>query len=733
MYEIINIIHEEFPLFDTSKESRLSSYKKCHTVVKKMFDFTDHLDDYFPNISKDTYCMIVCGAIMQLYVTELDLLADIEDSFFDELNSKYADNNTKEYFKKIFYAIDSIRLFNRFDKDREIFDWPIEFYFENIKEDDSNFKEYQRLLLEAIREMPDYSFAYCLLSIPYLNSIDYIGIDFEKVNRELMEAIVHTHKKVGDNLFYYLYTGNFLGGRLVYKSNGLFQPSESSKKDQFFEENYEFALDIDDYVKLKGYDYKTIKEAEIKQGYYNIDGVKYPCGIPFFYDFEYDKYVDFMGEMFKYIPEENNGWYKPMDAPNILTDQGDFRIEICQPALYHGLVFFMPSYSCIGFDTNDAMRRYSTVGILARLLDVSSDEVEKLNSKNQELDAKNKELDTANRKLDEKNRELDKLNRELDDKNKELDDQNEKLNILVDTLQNTIYSLGHSSANVLNSQVLQQAGKALYQAVIEDPTIEELHEKGLVIIEESVNEAYMRNRLMTSELLAKGSTLEYLEQLQKELSKSITDNNVNIIDPFEYSLRTILSRALFRKNEKRFDVVRKRLGRTNEELNTLYKSYIEDILEDSSENKDLVLDWCNNHFCSIELVVSEELKKLRMDKGGNLYNLFATIFMEQLLNAFSHGDIKRNITIELSADCDLCGDMIIWNCINIQCANYIFATGNHGSQTGIKSLNALLEQINIGENECFVGRVESDRYISTAKVFLNWEETIHSEKQEKII
>ena len=666
MYEIVNKIREVCPSYYFSSDET-GDQEKYNNLINELFEYTDDLDNKFPDIDSDTYCMVVCGVIMQTYVSELIFNSDFDQDYIDRLKSKFADDKTKSYFKHIDCAISSIRLFYYFNPDREIFEWPDEFYFKFSK---THMAEFHQELLAAINEDPSYSYAYCLISVPYFDSFSGVDFDFDTPNYKLREAFVKTHKYIGDELFGFLMNGNFLATQLTYNKSGLAKEEKEQLK---------FADAIASYAVSRGYDVERINEIEIRNGYYEIAGNRYPAGIPFFRHFDRDEFTEFVNEMFEYIPEEDEGGYSQITSPAVLTDQGDFRIEYKNYPLYGGISFFMPFYDSYPKETNDFVSKLSRDSLISTLLDASAVEMERLEEANTKLQEANEELKLTNESL---NKHI-KLNEEL------------------------VRSLSHSSANYLNSDKLAQTGFELHTASEGSPTLDRLHIDGLLLLLQSEHETYLRRRMDSLVIRCSANGEELKRNIREGLSK---DSGVGIIIPLEYSIKTIISRIVTREDDIRSNAIKRKFAKTEEEWDMLRDSFITSILA----NNNSVLQWCNENLCHVAYNISDIWQAIKVIEDRTFFDLMVEIITEQFLNALSHGAVNEPVNFEFGQSDEIKrkGKFIPTWCF-VKCDNKIGDQYKGGKQTGIKTLNSTLMLIN-GNKRGIENYTENDSFVTKA-------------------
>ncbi len=652
MYEIVSMIKEASPSYDFYEED--DRIKNGNRVLDEIFEYIDQLEKNFPAIDANTYCMIVCGAIMQCFVSDLAYCSELGEEYFDRLRSGYADERMRRYFVNIFYAIDSIPLFYHFNEWREILDWPWDFSFEK---DEGGMSYFHQHLLEAIRECPEYSYAYCLVDVPYLCSLSGITFKFEKAEKDLKKAFLDSHRRMGDELFSYLYSGNFQLSPLVYDVIG----------GDGEEEEHCYADDVAGYVLKKGYSVGDVEKMEIQGGYYCIDGKRYPAGIPFFKHFVSDEFEEFLNTALEEVPLEESGKI----STSLLLEQGKTRIEYKQYALYGGMCFLMPlydSYPELSRELSETFHRESLNKVLAALLDVSAEEMDKLEEANEQLHIVNESLKRHIR-----------LNQEL------------------------VRNLSHSSANYLNSDKLARTGSTLQRAEKDSPTVDELHLEGLSLLLQSEQEMFLSRQLNSLVWRCSADSAALTRQIRSGLSKT---EGASILSPIEFALKTVMARVLFREGDRRGEFIQRKMQKTEETMTRMKSDFMLDILAGDANREGHVLEWWNQHVGHIVVSTSEVWKSLKIIRDKSFFDLITEIVTEQILNALSHGDIHKEICIELGQAEEFHGRPR-W--AFVACRNTCGEVYSGGRSVGIFTLNEAVRLINSdkrgietdAEGDCF--------------------------------
>ena len=668
MYEIINKIRKKCPEFCMVQDKNREKRDDCNQLLDELFGFTDKLNEYFPSIDTNTYCMIVCGTIMQIFMAKLADYSDFEEDYFDKLKSPLATTETIEYFKHIFNAIEYIPVFHYFNADKEITEWPTDFFI-TLEDDNNEVRKYfQEELLRAIDICEDYSFAYCLLMVPYINATGLLDFNFKTVDGNLRKAVATCHKYMGEELFKFCFWGNFLDKHLVY-TRLTFTPDEIEEGEKFFRE------EISEYAQLKGFDFETIRHAEITNGYYYIEGGMFPAGIPFHYTFTYETFDSLVKDMFEYLPSENTGVYHLQNSEQLLTNHGSFSIEIKNNALYQGLCYFMPLYGVLS--EHDSVWRklyyqdcmYNTLG---ELLDVSADEMEHLAKANEELRTTNEDL----------NLHL-ALNKEM------------------------LMSISHASSNYLNTERLKKIGKELQQAVENSPTLESIHTAGILLFLQAEQELFLRRRLDSLVIRCSHNRKELEESIRRGLS---SEEGESIQSPLTFATRTIISRIVTRDDDIRSIAIRNKFHKSDEEWKELKEMFISEVLA----NGESAYEWCNRKLCTINSVVQGRWSDIKIIENRFFFDLIVEILTEQLLNALSHGDITKGISIVFGeSDFTKFKGKPKPNWFFIRTVNAIGEQYKGGEQKGISTLNSTLLLLN-EKQRGFDYKSDSKYYTATA-------------------
>ncbi len=238
--------------------------------------------------------------------------------------------------------------------------------------------------------------------------------------------------------------------------------------------------------------------------------------------------------------------------------------------------------------------------------------------------------------------------KERNDLLKETKRQNEQLRVMNEELkrhmalnQELVRSLSHSSANYLNSDKLVQTGVSLQKADGENPTVENLHLEGLTLLLQAEQEMYLSRQLNSLVWRCSGDVSTLREQIRSGVSK---EDGLSVLEPVEFSLKTVLARVLFREGVPRSEFIKEKLQKTEEEWLFIKSSFMLDVL--AGEKDITVVEWWNRYIGKLSITCSKQWEKVLLIKDKPLYDLIMEITTEQIFNALSHGDVTQPIVIE---------------------------------------------------------------------------------------
>lgn len=526
MYEIIQKIRTACPTYNFYD---IYENEKCNPdkVLDELFEFTDELHTFFPEIDVNTYVMVVCGTIMQCYVSELASISDMDEAYFERLSSPFADEKTKKYFGHIYYAIDEMSQICHYDEYREIDEWPASFPLVRHKRG-GEVEGYRKEVFSAIELCPTYPYAYCLLTVFHFNSLSVMDFGFQKEGDSYEKAFLRSHRYMGKELFRFVMVGNF--GIVQTLTYGLL---EDDGEREVVQES------VKRFVEERGYTVDDVRGMAMRKGYFLIDGKRYPGGIPYFCYFPYEEFVSLIDEA--------------MDNP---ADSEDGERVYKHYPIYNGLMHLMPIYDSYSVPNDyllESIRQDSVVNIVSTFLDASATELDKLEAVNQELARANEHL----------NRHM-KLNQEL------------------------VRSLSHSSANYLNSEKLAHTGTQLHRAEVGSPSVDELHSEGLSLLLQSEQEMFLSRQLNSLVWRCSAKVEDLMRQIREGLAM---EEGLGILSPIEFAMKTVMARVLFRAEDRRGEYIRNKMPKAAEMTQIRSSFMLDILAEDGAEEGSVLRWW----------------------------------------------------------------------------------------------------------------------------------------------
>lgn len=274
------------------------------------------------------------------------------------------------------------------------------------------------------------------------------------------------------------------------------------------------------------------------------------------------------------------------------------------------------------------------------------------------------------------------------EKNIELSEKNDKLKRYDKLKSDMVSNLSHSASNYINSEKLVQIGVELDSAVPGSPTIQKLRDNGLLLLLQSENETYLQRRLESLVIRCGADETAFRKTIIKSTER---DKGKTIREPLEYAVKTIIFRILMRDGDIRSDCIKEKYSKQKEEWNKLRTSFITDVLA----SKNSVIQWSNENLCTIEYSLSAEWTKLRIVEDSPFYDLIIEILTEQLLNSFSHGDLRNPINIDFGQTDEIKRKKrLIPKWCYISCSNSIGKPFKGGRKVGLETLDITLALIN---------------------------------------
>ncbi len=289
--------------------------------------------------------------------------------------------------------------------------------------------------------------------------------------------------------------------------------------------------------------------------------------------------------------------------------------------------------------------------------------------------------------------ERNELYKKVEKQNRQLTEINETLKRHIALNEELVRNLSHSAANYLNAEKLTKTGLELNNAKPDNPTLEQLHLEGLNLMLQSEQERYLTRQLNSLVWRCSADVSALTKQIRGGLSKSEGDG---IHVPFDFAIKTVLARVLFREGDKRSEfILKKKFGKTDSEITLLKSSFMLDVLAYCGESDTPAADWYNSHLGRLSLEISPTWEKLKIKEGLAFYDLVVEIVTEQFLNALSHADVDTEEVQMNFMQAEEFRGRPRWLCI---CCTTLAGYDYEGGRgVGIKSLDSMLRLLNSGK------------------------------------
>lgn len=285
-------------------------------------------------------------------------------------------------------------------------------------------------------------------------------------------------------------------------------------------------------------------------------------------------------------------------------------------------------------------------------------------------------------------KEKNELLVEISKQNDELKNVNDKLKRHIQLNQELVRNLSHSSANYLNAEKLAQTGIELNKADVGNPGPEQLHLDGLSLILQSEQEMYLSRQLNSLVWRCSADVESLSMQIRSGLSQ---DDGLDVMAPIEFALKTVIARVLFREQDRRSEFICSKMNKTDEELTNMKSSFMLDILAQNNSENGKVFEWWKQNIGGFTISESAAWSKLKLIKDKAFYDLITEIVTEQIMNALSHGDFGKGITVELGQAEEFKGRPK-W--VYISCTNQKGNAYTGGRGVGISTLNETMLLLN---------------------------------------
>lgn len=272
---------------------------------------------------------------------------------------------------------------------------------------------------------------------------------------------------------------------------------------------------------------------------------------------------------------------------------------------------------------------------------------------------------------------------------KETQRQNESLKRHIQLNQELVRNLSHSSANYLNANRLAQTGVELHNAENNNPTLDDLHMRGLSLLLQSEQEMFLSRQLNGLVWRCSADINSLSQQIRDGLSKT---EGSGVLSAVDFSLKVVLARILFRENDNRASFIMEKLNKSDEAITKIKSSFMLDLLsDDGDEQEGKVVEWWNEYIGKINIKTTKVWDSLHILKNKSFYDLIIEIVTEQILNALSHGDLNDEIVISFGQADEYKG-YPRWAFIS--CVNRVGLKYSGGREVGITTLDETMKLLN---------------------------------------
>ena len=161
-----------------------------------------------------------------------------------------------------------------------------------------------------------------------------------------------------------------------------------------------------------------------------------------------------------------------------------------------------------------------------------------------------------------------------------------------------------------------------------------------------------------------------------------TDSVITLENVICDSLDLVVFKILMVESDDSNSIIKCReKWKSKSSLDNLREEYIEKFLDKDSSHVG-ILDWVNDNFFEVELIIQDEWRDVRFKEDSFSVNQFKEILVEMFTNVFLHGEGKMHLDFSNTAT-----EMTIHE-VN-ECNNSIT-----GSKSGISSMERVLDYIN---------------------------------------
>ena len=153
-------------------------------------------------------------------------------------------------------------------------------------------------------------------------------------------------------------------------------------------------------------------------------------------------------------------------------------------------------------------------------------------------------------------------------------------------------------------------------AVIDNPTLEQLHSDGLLLMLQSEQEKHLIRQLKDAVRKYQSEVSEKERQikdriLENRIRSSISKNEgISIWQVLEFALKTVIARVLFGRSDMKGQYIFHKFNKNELEWNKITSTFVTDVLE--NRNTSAALNWWNENWTKLEFqLLIDEMAKNR--------------------------------------------------------------------------------------------------------------------------
>jgi len=238
--------------------------------------------------------------------------------------------------------------------------------------------------------------------------------------------------------------------------------------------------------------------------------------------------------------------------------------------------------------------------------------------------------------LQEQTERIKQQNNDIIQKNGELEERNERIKKQSKIITSLVHDLSHYTKNYLHYSDLEKTGIRLYQADPDDPTLDEIRDSGVYVIQSATLENYLYNQVVN---LVDHCTAENDGEISAAFCNSISTvpTGIDMLTMITDVLKFIMSQIIFNPGSSKTDRIRKKYGLDDRQtLLKLYREFVSLIRTGSREEE---LKWLTTVLTPISINIKyEPWNTVYFIKNGSAYNFISNLLTEMFHNAIVHGN-----------------------------------------------------------------------------------------------